>query len=72
MEGYQFKYVGVAHSQAGGDLVAITLERKEGGQFVAVLSVADAKRLLRDLPEQVRIADEENYGPTPQVGGPHA
>ena len=55
MENHDFKYLSVAHSEAGCGYVAITLEREEG-VFNVVLTADDAARLLRDLPEQVRIA----------------
>ncbi len=56
MENHRFRYVSVGHSGAGSGYVLINLEREEGTQFGAVLSADDAKRLLDDLPQQVRIA----------------
>jgi hypothetical protein len=56
MENYLFKYVSTSHLQAGSGHIGLTLERQGGTQFVALLSVADAQRLLDELPEQVRIA----------------
>jgi hypothetical protein len=58
MENYLFKYVSVGHSQAGSGHVGLTLERQGGTQFVALLSVADAQRLIDELPEQIRIATQ--------------
>jgi hypothetical protein len=58
MENYPFRYVSVSHAAAGAGFVGITLERKEGVQFVAILTVDDARRLLIELPEQVRIAGQ--------------
>ena len=60
METYQFKYTGVGHSAAGCGYVVINLERKEGTQFGVCLNVDAAKRLLDDLPEQVRIAAQNS------------
>jgi hypothetical protein len=58
VESYQFTYVSVAHSAAGLGLIGINLRREDGTPFAIVLSVDDAKRLLEDLPRQVRIADQ--------------
>ena len=60
METYQFKYIAVGHSAAGCGYVVINLEREEGTQFGAVLSTDDAKRLLDDLPQQIRIAAQNS------------
>jgi hypothetical protein len=59
MEAYQFRLVGVGHSQSHAGHVIITFERQEGARFGVVLSTADAQRLCDDLPEQVRIAMPE-------------
>ena len=60
MENYLFKYVSVGHSQAESGHVGLTLERQGGTQFVALLSVADAQRLIDQLPEQIRIATQNS------------
>ena len=60
MEDHRFRYVSIAHSAAGSGCVLIILEREDGGQFGAVLSADDAKRLLDDLPQQVRIAAQNS------------
>jgi hypothetical protein len=52
----KLSYVSTAHSQAGSGVVAIKLQREDGGTFHAILNADDARRLLDDLPEQVRIA----------------
>lgn len=57
MESHQFRYVNVASSSSGCNKVGITFEREEGIRFCAILDVKDAKRLLADLPQPVRIAD---------------
>jgi hypothetical protein len=57
MEGYRYRYVPLAHSQAGVGFVGINLQGQDGSTFVAVLSAEDARRLLDDLPQQIRIAD---------------
>ena len=59
VENYRFRFLSVGHSAAGSGYVLINLERKEGTQFGAVLSADDAKRLLDDLPEQIRIAAQK-------------
>jgi hypothetical protein len=56
MEAYQFRLVGVGHSQAHAGHVLITVERQEGTRFGVVLSTKDAQRLCDKLPEQIRIA----------------
>jgi len=56
LESYVFGYSSVGHAQAGCGAVSINLRREDGGEFAAILSVEDARRLLDDLPEQVRIA----------------
>jgi hypothetical protein len=59
MESYLFKYISVGHSQAGSGHVGLTLERQAGTQFVVLLRVADAQRLIDELPEQIRIAAQD-------------
>lgn len=56
MEPYPFRYASMAFTQSGIGVVGINFTR-DGQQFTALLPVADAKRLLDDLPEQVRIAE---------------
>ncbi len=60
MENFEYKYAGIVHSESRGGIVAFKLERTDGGQFCAMLEVEDAKRLLEDLSEQVRIADKKS------------
>ncbi len=60
MENHRFRYVSVGYSAAGSGYVLINLEREEGTQFGAILSADDAKRLLDDLPLQVRIATQNS------------
>jgi len=60
MEHYHFKYRSIGHSEVGVGFVGIALERDEGTQFMAMLSVEDAKRLMDDLKVQVRIADDDS------------
>jgi len=57
MEAYQFKYVSVACSAVGTGTVGVTLKGDSGNEFIAVLSVEDARRLVHELLEQIRIAD---------------
>ena len=60
MENHRFRYVSVGYSATGSGHVLIKLEREEGTQFGAILSADDAKRLLDDLPLQVRIATQNS------------
>jgi hypothetical protein len=57
MEGYAYKYRGLAHAQGGGGYIGIIFEREDGGRFTAMLSVDDAKLLIKELPAQIRSAD---------------
>ena len=60
MENHLFRYVSLGYSGVGSGYVLIKLEREEGTQFDAVLSADDAKRLLDDLPQQIRIAAQDS------------
>jgi Ion channel len=52
----RFRYVRIAHSDAGSGHVAIILEREQGNQFDIVLTSDDASRLLDDLTLPIRMA----------------
>ena len=56
MHAEKFRYIGIAHSQAGAGFVAFNLRRQEGTEFTVILRVDDAQDLLDDLVTQVRIA----------------
>jgi hypothetical protein len=56
MESFRFKYVSLAHAEAGGGSVGINFLGQEGHPCTAILSLEDAKRLSDDLPNQLHIA----------------
>ena len=64
MEAYEFRLVGVGHSQSQSGHVLITFRRKEGTEFGVVLSAEDGRRLCEELPEQIRIASPSAAKPT--------
>ncbi|HEY3892427.1 MAG TPA: hypothetical protein VGM00_10745 [Bradyrhizobium sp.] len=56
---HRFRYEGMAFHALGSGEIIFTLRREEG-PFGVALTVEDAKRLLADLPEQIRIATGQN------------
>ena len=62
MDSYRFRYVSLARTQAGSGHVGIAFERLEGTQFVALISVEDAQRLVDDLPWQILISVAKPQG----------
>lgn len=59
MQIHRFRYEGMAFHALGSGEIIFTLRREEG-PFGVALTVEDAKRLLADLPEQIRIASGQN------------
>jgi len=59
MQIHRFQYEGMAFTALRSGTVVFTLRREEG-PFGVELTVEDAKRLLADLPEQIRIASGKN------------
>ena len=59
MQIHRFQYEGMAFHELSSGAVVFTLRREEG-PFGVELTVEDAKRLLADLPEQIRIASGKN------------
>jgi hypothetical protein len=55
MQIHRFQYEGMAFHALSSSAVVFTLRREEG-PFGVELTVENAKRLLADLPEQIRIA----------------
>jgi len=60
MQTHRFKYERMASHELGVGVVIFTLIRERGEPFRVELTVADAQRLLDDLPEQIRIASGKN------------
>jgi hypothetical protein len=59
MQIHRFQHEGMAFTALSSGAVIFTLRREEG-PFGVELTVEDAKRLLADLPEQIRIASGKN------------
>ena len=55
MQIHHFQYEGIAFHSLSSGAVVFSLRREEG-PFGVELTVEDAKRLLADLPEQIRVA----------------
>ena len=65
LESQRYSYVSVADMAVGAEFVGIVLSPETGFEFLAVLSIADAKKLLDDLQEQIRIAEWKPEGKQP-------
>ncbi len=56
----KFKYIKLGHSPSGCGEVVIELTRKEGIPLFVGLSTEDARRLIEDLPHQIKIANHKS------------
>jgi hypothetical protein len=61
MQIHGFIYEAIASHGLRCDAIVFFFRRREGGEAFGVkLTIEDARRLLHDLPEQIRIASGED------------